>query len=215
MKKKVLSWVVVLLGCWSVSNAGVVYTNGFLNTNAFDTALSNVNWKANVGATAVAYGTNTSGSAPFLSVNDQIFWNPGVVTPVLIWTEAIATTNIVSIGNVTNFQFTLGTQNTNEAVKIAIKVNNAWYVSRTVFNGNGDNALTQTNKLAVQSAAWNTLNFISGSVLSEGTATNMGSGRVQAIGLFDASSTIGNRLRIDNVIVEASPEARLGLYIIR
>ncbi|MFA7370059.1 MAG: hypothetical protein WC334_10475 [Kiritimatiellales bacterium] len=148
-------------------------------------------------------------------MNDQIFWSPGVVTPVLVWTEDIAATNIVSIGNVTNFQFTLGTQNTNEAVKIAIKVNNAWYVSRTVFNGNGDNALTQTNKLAVQSAVWNTLNFISGSVLSEGTATNMGSGRVQAIGLFDASTTITNRLRIDNVIVEASPEARLGLYIIR
>ena len=187
------------------SYAAVVFSEKFDNSTGTDAALSTIGWKANLDSTAVVAGTSAVATAtPVVSVNNHMFFLPPGATPagrpVLIWTDKRRVEKIGKLSSVTNFHFVLGTQNTSEAVKVAVKVNDAWYVSRTVFNGNGDNALTQTNDFAVQGAAWNSLNFVSGSVLEEaGEAVLPMSEPVQAVGFFDASRTSANRLRIDTL----------------
>jgi len=131
--------------------------------------------------------------------------------PVLIFSDKQA--SFGTVGMVTNITFSLYNQSVAAHFKVAIKVDEDWYVSQAVFNGSG----TWTGQsLDVQSAQWNSLNFTPGSILSEGGAATLPlSGTITSVGLFDASGISGyiGRTRIDSYVVNVIPEpATLSLF---
>ena len=210
MKRKVLNLLIgSLLVSVATSHAEVIFEEAFPNSGG-DAGLSLVGWHANLGSTGVAADENSSDWSlnPIISGGDYIFYNLSSTNsdPVLIWTDKEAVSVIGAINNVTNITLTLRNQSVSEDIKVALKVGGAWYVSQDVLNNAAANADSVVN-LAVQSVSWNSLSLIPGTTLAEGGAVSLpSSGTVQAVGIFDASDTAGQRVRIINYTVEAIPE---------
>ena len=214
MKSRILNTLIgSLLLSMGVTHADVVFQETFPNSGE-DTNLATIAWHANVGATAVVQDNNKAYSvSPILSVADYIFTRPSDSgNPWLAWTDKASISAIGSISSVTNISVSLRNGSAIEDLKIALKVNDAWYVSQTVLNSPSESSFV-TVGIAVQSVAWNHLDFVPGSNLGEGSAVALpASGTVQAVGVFDASTTASKAVRIDNYTVEAIPEpTTLGL----
>ncbi|MFA7370058.1 MAG: hypothetical protein WC334_10470 [Kiritimatiellales bacterium] len=199
-----LSAVGVLFVSAAVSGADVVFMETFENPlTGTDTDLATVAWHVNIGATAaVKDSCKVPGVGPALGMNDQIFFRLGVTgSPLLIWTEKAS---VGDISNVTNVSITVRNGSASEDLKIAFKINGSWYVSQAVLNSPTEDD-SYTVGIAVQSVGWNKLTFVSGSILSEGGAAALpSSGAVQAVGIFDASTTTGKANRIDDFTVQSS-----------
>jgi hypothetical protein len=181
----------------------LVFSESFLNPDP-DAPLANIGWHANVGLDGMSVDANSSGSVgPILSVGDYIFYRMGSSdVPVLSWTDHEDVDSIGPIGYVETVSLKLRNDNAAEDLKVALKVNGSWIVSQAVLNGTANAVVS----LDVQSAAWNSLDFVSGSQLAEGSAVALPtSGAVQAIGIFDAATTSGSAVRIDDVTVETVP----------
>jgi hypothetical protein len=174
---------------------GIPFNEDFLNLGP-EASISTIGWHVNHGATAVAADeTNSNGAlGPVSATGDYLYYNLGAAysnAPVLSWTEAA----LGSINNITNIAVTLRNENVEEDLKFAVKVSGSWYVSTNVFNNPAANQ-NGTVSLDLQSFSWNSLSFVSGSVLAEGGAVARPSGLVEAIGLFDASDTTDQRVRL-------------------
>ena len=209
MKNKILNQsrvvVFMLFAIAAASRADVVFFERF-GTGPADVALSTVDWHANVGSTATGYDdSRVFTSNPIASMADFLFCrlsHSGV--PWLGWTDKASIADIGDIGSVTNITVDLKNNSASENLKIALKVNNEWYVSQEVLN-NPDTLQFYTVRIAVQSVSWNRLVFVSGSTLAEGGSVSLpSSGNVQAIGIFDASST-SDSVRVDNFTVATNP----------
>ncbi len=180
-----------------------VFLENFSNPVA-DAPLSNIGWHANIGAEGTSVDTNSNGLAgPILSGGDYIFYRVDASgIPVLSWTDNTAVESIWSINYIANISVKLRNDNASENLKIALKVNDAWYVSQAVLNGTENNEVG----MDVQSVAWNHLDFVPGSRLVEGGEVALpASGTVQAVGVFDESTTASKAVRIDNYTVETVP----------
>jgi hypothetical protein len=206
MKKILNTLIGSLLLSTAASYADVAFLETFENPLTKDTDLATIAWHANAGTTAVVKDTNKMTSdGPILAVSDLIFIRPSTSGyPWLAWTDSASVAAIGNIANVKNISATLRNGSATEDLKIALKINDVWYVSRAVMNSPPE-ANTVIN-VAVHSVGWNSLNFVSGSTLSEGGSTTLPlSGTVQAIGVFDASTTSGAAVRVDNFTVQAIP----------
>ncbi|MEA2068714.1 MAG: sialidase family protein [Verrucomicrobiota bacterium] len=181
----------------------LVFQEDFQNPDA-DAPLANIGWHANVGSAGTSVDANSNGLlGPILSIGDYIFYRVGSSgVPVLSWTDNAAVDTIGVINFIKNISVRLRNDEASENLKIALKVNDSWYVSQTVLNGTA-NAVVGID---VQSIAWNSLDFVSGSRLAEGgVATLPTVGAVQAVGVFDESTTATKAVRIDNYTVETVP----------
>ncbi len=181
----------------------LVFSETFTNPDP-DAPLANIDWHANIGLDGMSVDTNNKGSVgPILSVSDYIFYRMGSSdVPVLSWTDKDDVDCIGPIGYVDTVSLKLRNDDAAEDLKVALKVNGSWFVSQAVLNGTANAVVS----LDVQSAAWNSLDFVPDSQLVEGGAAALpAAGAVQAIGIFDAASTSGSAVRIDNVTVETVP----------
>ncbi|MCF7818229.1 MAG: hypothetical protein K9M54_10140 [Kiritimatiellales bacterium] len=178
------------------------YQEDFTNLGVADGPLSLGDWHVNMGADAVAADEDNGNGAlgPVIAAGDYLFYNLDAAynnAPVLSWTEvAFGLAN-----NITNIAITMRNQNVAEDLKLALKVAGSWYVSTNMFSSLVSEA-TRTVSLDFPSFSWNSLSFVSGSVLAEGGAASPPSGPVEGVGIFDASGTSGQRVRILHIAVE-------------
>ena len=227
MKMKLWSAIIgSLLLSMSASQAMLVYSNSFENPLVgADTNLAYLGWHSNTGATATVMDTNKlGGNGPILSSGDLVFTRPGTTgNPWLAWSENAAVSAIGGIQYITNISMSVNNGSATEDLKFAIKVGGSWYVSQTVFNSPSE-AFVKIS-VAMPSLSWNSLNFVSGTTLAEGGAASLPlTGAVQAIGVFDASTTNTKGARFDNILIQAIPEpttismfvfSAIGLLILR
>jgi len=211
MKMKLWSTIIgSLLLSMSASYANLVYSNSFVNATGANTNLAYIGWHSNTGATATVMDANAStvgGVCPVLSSSSYVYFSPGTAgSPWLAWTENAAVSAIGGIQYVTNISMSVNNNSATEDLKFAIKVGGAWYVSQTVFNSPTVGSMVTTS-VAMQSISWNSLNFVSGTTLAQGGAASLPlTGAVQAIGVFDASTTAAKGVRFDNILIQAIPE---------
>jgi hypothetical protein len=166
-----------------------------------DTNLSSIGWYGNKTVAGTAYDGKAFGDGLILSSQDYLFTRVAPALdgePLLGWTDKAT---FGAINKVDSVGFSLRNKNIAEDVKVAFKVDGNWYVSREVFNS----AVTEvqiTTNIPLASLTWNSLDFVSGSSLVEGGPASLPlSGNVQAVGIFDASTTTANSLRVDNYTV--------------
>jgi len=162
--------------------------------------VSNLNWHANGTAGAVLdEGAWEWYEAPIIAAGDYLAYNiTNSPAPMFCWTEKES-----SFGQIENtVQVTLALKNASISadLKLALKVNDTWYVSQEVLNNPVGNTLADVS-LAVQSASWNSLDFVSGVSLFEGGPTNLPvAGALQAVGFFEMTAT--DTVRVYNYKIE-------------
>jgi hypothetical protein len=177
----------------------VIFAEAF-NNPGYDAGMNTVEWHANYGSNGTAFSETNSDlyNGPIISGADFIIYqfnsgSPIVGLPTLVWTEK---TEFSSLNDISHVGVSLYSNDATVDLKIALKVSGSWYVSQQVVNG-----ISSFTELSVELRAinWSSLSFVPGTVLSEGGSTNFPfSGRIQAVGLFDASNTAGHRVRIDD-----------------
>jgi hypothetical protein len=179
-----------------------LFVEDFKNDGKKDSPLSRIGWHANYGATGKAVSESNTGFAqgPVFSWVDYIVYDLDPVqfgaAPFLLWTDKAAAG---SIDEVSSIGFSMKTDGGPADLKIAIRVDDAWYVSQNVLNPEG--AGWTTHAVDVHTAAWNRLSFIPEKHLAEeGAARLPGSGTITAVGVFDADET-SVKTRVDNFIV--------------
>lgn len=183
----------------------VFFLEEFGNTLGADTSLDSIGWHANVGTDAQNLDSSASYiDGPILSGASMMFFRPGstVGIPWLGWTDV---TTACNISDVTNVNIRLSNDNLSEDLKIALKIDGGWYVSQDVVN-NPELGWNYVN-LDVKASGWNSLTFVSGVALSEGSAVSLpSSGMVQAVGVFDAATTVGESseksIRVDDLRID-------------
>jgi hypothetical protein len=222
-KLKSISALVVLLLSVATVQGDVIFVESFTQSGT-DAPIQNHGWHAHYSANA----TSVEETTVDFYVGPIISKSVGAVTgtgfyihqveafagePSLHWTAKES--SFGEIEDITNITFWLYNQSSGANLKVALRVENDWFVSQDVFNATGTWA---QQSLAVQTAAWNTLSFTAGTLLSEGGAISLPTlGTVTAVGIFDASGISGynGRTRIDEYTVEAIPEpATLGMLAI-
>jgi hypothetical protein len=210
MKMKLWSTIVgSLLVSIAVSYADTLFQETFENPGLADANIATIGWHANSGSTGTVLSeANTLlANGPVVSSVDFIVYGLTVPTNLLTWKE---TTDIGSIRGVTNISVEVRNEETNADLKVAIKVDNDWYVTQNVMNS-VVSAIWKTNSINVQTVSWNTLTFVSGSTLAEGGAVSLpSSGTVNAIGIYDA---VSSRVRFDTFIV-SGPRKTLSLGVL-
>jgi hypothetical protein len=146
----------------------------------------------------ISGSTGATGTSGFFFYDNDNFGGK----PVLILTDKV--TSFGDIDSVTNISFSLKNNSSSENLKVAIKIDDNWYVSQDVFNSSSSSVWAEQN-LAVQAASWNSLILVAESSLIEGGAVSLPlSGTVTSVGLFDASGTSStySPVRMDTFIVE-------------
>jgi hypothetical protein len=180
-----------------------IYQQTFDNPVVGDQPLTNVNWNANHTSVGTTYTGFSGGVAPVLSISDFIYYLPtgaNIDTPWLAWTDEAA---FGAINDMARVSIKLTNVSAAEDIKIALKVDGAWYVSQDVLNSTSGETLS----LWVQFVSWNSLAFTPDSSLVEGGVVSLpSSGTVQAVGAFDASAST-NKMKLDNFTVEAIEQA--------
>lgn len=190
----------VRISASSPAEVSEVFSESFYNSGS-DAGINTVGWHANYGASGTAFSeTNTDLSVgPVVSSSDYIIYQLNSSfsgDPVLIWTGV----DLGAISHLTEINCSFNNSHTNVDFKVALQVDGEWYVSQNVLNG--VNFAEQS--LEVQTASWNSLTFVSGTSLDEGSATNLPHvGSVTAIGLFDSGNSTGHRVRFDDFTVFA------------
>ena len=189
-----------------------------------DTSLQNFSgWHAYYTDAAVSVDeTNTdfnngpivSGSIGATGTNGFLFYDYDGFggEPVLIYSDKRS--SFGAVDQLVSIEFSLYNQSAAADLKVALKVDNNWYVSQAVFNGTGSWA---EQSLDVQTASWNSLSFTDGSTLSEGGSVSLPqSGTVVAVGLFDASGISGytGRTRIDSYVVKTLPFTGFDRFVV-
>ncbi len=146
----------------------------------------------------ISGSTGSTGTSGFFFYDNDNFGGK----PVLMFTDRQA--SFGDIDSVTNISFSLKNNSASENLKVAIKIDDNWYVSQDVFNSSSSTVWADQN-LAVQTASWNSLTMVAGSSLAEGGPVSLPlSGTVTSVGLFDASGTSStySPVRMDTFIVE-------------
>jgi hypothetical protein len=206
--KKLSLIILVMTLMRSFALTDVLFQETFPNESGQNQALSVIEWKANV--TAMAKDRSASANwrnNPIVSGHKFLFFKAEGATigqPWLAWTDKADVFDVGCIGNVTYISAKFNNDVSAEEVKIALKVNENWYVSQQGLRGTG----RILENLEIQSASWNSLTFVPGVSLIEGTPSALpSSGKVQAIGVFQASAT-SDRIRISDLIVAAGSKPK-------
>ncbi|MCF7817038.1 MAG: glycoside hydrolase [Kiritimatiellales bacterium] len=186
-----------------INKAGGAYEVNFTNDDKADGPISQVGWHANYDADGKAVSESNSGllRGPVLSWVDYIVYDLDAATfgskPLLLWTD---NASFGSIDKISSFSVSLKNDEETADLKVAIKVDDAWYVTQDVLNAGVSKWTVHT--LDVHSVSWNTLSFIPGSELAEGGKISLpASGAITAIGIFDANET-SVKTRIDRIMVQ-------------
>jgi hypothetical protein len=199
--KQTVSFIFGLLLIPLMAAQGVAIYEETFDNPLTDSPLTNINWNAAITTNGTVYTGSNGAGGPILSVSDFLYTTgsgSGLIGgPWLVWTEEAAVGVIGLISNVTRVSMNLSNAAQDEDIKVAVKVDGAWYVSQAVLNNAEPNVYSNV-VFDVQSAAWNTLTFVPGSTLVEGGAAGVLSGTVQAVGLFDASAGDGGKVRVDD-----------------
>ena len=186
-----------------VNKAGGMYEENFTNDGTADVPIRQIGWHANYGAAGKAIAESNSGlsKGPVLSWVDYIVYDLHAATfgsePLLIWTDKAS---FGSIDKISSFSVSLKNDEETADLKVAINVEDAWYVTQDVLNAGVSKWTDHT--LDVHSVSWNRLSFVPGSELAEGGGISLpASGTITAIGIFDASET-SVKTRIDHIIIQ-------------
>jgi hypothetical protein len=213
----------------------LVYQQTFNNTtgnNIFD-LLNTYHWaihetavgdlyQVQYGGTAVGSSSGAGAPTGLGTTNGFIFNtsfnNFGGFTNrrMLAWTWDIASANLLA-ADLVMVNWYQGNAETQTINQVALKINGQWYVSSNGFNqsvavSSGANFGTQAEakSFSFASATWRILNFdggtnSNGTFLNMGGTTTLGSGTVEAIGLYVDGTDASSR-RFDSFQVYAIPE---------
>ncbi len=191
-----------LAGFHKIAAVDGLFVETFQNDNKTDSPLSQIGWHANYGTSGnpVSESNTSFARGPVLSWVDYIVYklDPSVFgsKPLLLWTDKAAAG---SIDKVSSIRVSLKNDEGTADLKIAIKVDDAWYVSQDVLNVGVSGWTVHT--LDVHAVSWNKLSFVPDRELAEGSAASLpGLGTIKAVGVFDVDET-GVKTRIDNLIV--------------
>ncbi|MGZ0654765.1 sialidase family protein [Coraliomargarita sp. W4R53] len=181
-----------------VAGADVIYEQTFDNPSGVNAPLNDVNWNVNVGANGTSVGVDSlKSNGPFLSQGSFLYANNQ-------WQNWLAWTDDASFGSI-NEMTSISMSLNNEAgpsrtLRFALQVDGNWYVSQSVFSGDGNVVVD----LDVQTALWNSLDFTPESALVMGVVANLPeSGMVQAVGVYNNQQF--NKIRIVNFTVNSGP----------
>lgn len=177
----------------------LIFDEEFPNPGS-DAPLASISWNANVGTNGTAYMGSAGSGGPVLSSQDYVFHRPASGaegSPVFAWTEKDPVSVIGDISSDITVVALLRNDNVSENLQLAIRVETNWFVAQEPVNVSVAGTAVSVG-INVQESNWNSLDFIEGSILSEGGATNLpASGAVTAIGFFDAA-TSGDAIRFDD-----------------
>jgi hypothetical protein len=186
-----------------VNKAGGAFEENFKNDGTVDALVSQIGWKANYGTGGAAVSESNASfvNGPVLSWVDFIVYklDPAVFgsKPFLLWTDK---TSFGVIDRISCIKVSLKNDEQTADLKVAIKVDDKWYVTKEVLNAGVADWTVHT--LNVHSVSWNALSFIPGQMLVEGGAIRLpASGTVQAIGIFDADET-GVKTRVGRFVIQ-------------
>jgi hypothetical protein len=218
-----------LLAAATTADALVVYNETFDNDTGDNRGIVHVNWRANYGNGATIFdtsNTSTTGgpiNARFSSPDGSpgIFWHGNFerFTRWIWWTEEQFLGDISQLDSISfapRNAHSLQNTNGDEDLHVALRVGGNWFVSQEEFNNLSTDSWDSL-ELDVSSAAFQGLNFTSGSILGlPGAVTALpASGEVTAVGFYD--DQFDSTIRVDDVVVSdlresAVPEpASLGL----
>jgi hypothetical protein len=198
MSKKI-TWFFLTVIATSVMGSDSMFQESFTNSRSVDTGLDQVDWRVNLGPGAVTMEGNPRGSAgPILSLNEYVFFNPNqdnANKPWVVWTEKESVSGVGEIGGVDRVSLGLSNENaTGEDVRIALKIDEVWYVSDDVLNGNGNTIAS----IDIKASTWRRLILIPDTKLAVGEGVPLpSSGKVQAVGVFNEGTEQGSRVRIN------------------
>ncbi|MGZ0654778.1 PEP-CTERM sorting domain-containing protein [Coraliomargarita sp. W4R53] len=204
MKKTIIAIIGTSLLAGVAGADTAVYTQTFDNATSGNVLLSTVDWNANYTTSGTSY-TVLDGNGPFVSNGDFLFANKRDM-PWLAWTDDAS---FGSISDITTMSMSLNnTNSTTENLQFALQVDGNWYVSQSVFNGNGNVVVS----LDVQAASWSSLTFTADTSLAVGaTATLPVSGTLQAVGVYDNDQSL--QVRVDNFTVSVPEPSAAGVLL--
>jgi hypothetical protein len=173
-------------------NSQPLYQKDFDNSTGTDAALSDLDWQANYGPDGTAFpgngGTGTFTNEPVVSTGDYVIYSLQNTyepdpAPVFCWTDS--ETSYGSIGSVGTVSMYMRNSTTNADLRVALKIDDNWYVAEQQFNSSGAGVWTYA-ALGIHNISWESLSFTPGSSLALGGATSLpASGTITAIGVYD------------------------------
>lgn len=173
-------------------NSQTIYQKDFNNSTGTDAALSDLDWQANYGTDGTAFpgngGTGTFTNEPVVSTGDYVIYSLQNTyepdpAPVFCWTDS--ETSYGSIGSAGTVSMYIRNSTTNADLRVALKIDDNWYVAGQRFNSSGAGVWTYA-ALGIHNISWESLTFTPGSSLAIGGATSLPvSGTITAFGVYD------------------------------